>query len=1369
MNRCRRRSLVDCLMIAASMMAVLGAAPAARAETPAPEPAYEIGGPLAGLKLPPYPTYHGEPAGQPGNSFGPPQLELYPGSVEHWRAYWFKYCPVRSMFDRQSQRRNWTAPAIPGAPKTVETYAQPVWTVRPHGDHEATGAFEPPVDVVRVQAGDTILSADLGELPQGVYCLRLVAAAPPEFCTTNFRSNLFAVLTVNDRLDGGDSTYRVRIGYCDQFYSVAELYFHAVEKRAFRASLSLDPASEIPLLVRNVSLDDALAGVQRGAHKRKANVPLPAEWLQHIRDAEAKRAADPAAVASRLERDARLWNAYPHPNRRFVHLLNSTEYGMRGRAPHTVPGMTEAELAAQYGEWKIPTLEFPRGKHADVFLRNDKLDLNYTFADLVAGRPLPDPFPFKDDGNGLVRANPDGKTGTAWTPIATAVQEWVRHTQTRAASGFRVFPPNPGLRNAAADADQLRDGLIALLRFSYDLPTYDQFQDLGGIVCHKGGFERSLYNRQRETAAHYYTWYTEYINFAELYDQYYEFIKGSQSLADSLNRFVPWIKTPEDIIDLCDSYLVQVTARRVLRYHTSIYPEAALRLAALLGDPKVTQPWMEWTFSRTFVYPLTLMGMQHMMASAYDHSGIEFGRSTYYGMGENAANLVEATEKYCQATGDRSFSMNDPVRYAKGRAALYWPLAMFCSGWQAPRIGDVAGPDKAPDAFLSNSPGMMRRGWEYTGDPRFAAILVHMGWAKGYVGKELEALQAAAATVTRMPWFDNQSRSIPNWAGVLEGGTQHNDIRFRRSAMVRTGWGSGHHHHDALDLQVYAFGLPMLIDSGQRPGYTAPDSRFSVVHNAVTVAPEGQEMRQNHVNGWVRGMAHTPELAYLQAQAGEPVNLDRGARQVALISVDEGRNAQVLSVDQQKPGVKLDPDVTLPKSYVFDVVRTAGAGTHRYNFHAMVNDEFVWNATEEKQDPSAFDGDFSASLAQSFKGKAPATFQATWRQRREADEKGNWGTESHMLGVNFDPAAPRKYVRLHLLGLEDAVAHRGELVTQNPPCPTAYHFTCIGVDQKATAGGSCFVALVEPYAGESFLKSATLLSVPGNSGDALKAVAVEVETTTGNRDLLLADGKPDVTRKLAAPAVQFAGEFAWQSVDDKGLRAAVLTGGTLLETPQVRIRAIARERVATIVRVDYGTKQVEVEGEWPSQTQPTVAEVGPAGRKVAVNVLSVEPLDGGHSLLNVAEGAQRLLTKATVDEEKRMVTPVARPLPEPQGSELKDWTVSNGGLTKVWKANIEGGFVLDGPVQAEDFGPERDMCLWDYGVGDTVRAPNQVTVRRLEAGRYEVRASVDATMALAGNGGTRIAADGTEAPLEAENGWVTVDVKASDAIEVKLR
>ncbi len=70
----------------------------------APQPEeFQIGGPLAGIKLP---------------SVGQLEVELYPGAAERFRlnvgGMEFHY----KMFDKQSQVKNWTAPNIPGCEGT---------------------------------------------------------------------------------------------------------------------------------------------------------------------------------------------------------------------------------------------------------------------------------------------------------------------------------------------------------------------------------------------------------------------------------------------------------------------------------------------------------------------------------------------------------------------------------------------------------------------------------------------------------------------------------------------------------------------------------------------------------------------------------------------------------------------------------------------------------------------------------------------------------------------------------------------------------------------------------------------------------------------------------------------------------------------------------------------------------------------------------------------------------------------------------------------------------------------------------------------------------------------------------------------------
>ena len=169
-----------------------------------------------------------------------PEVELYPDAAEHYRAYMFKYMPIRSFFDAQSQLRNFKAPDIPGAgPGLIEQYAEPVYWVPRHASVVNTGKHRTPVPVIRCRPETPVLSLDLGRLEPGLYAVRVIGAVETEHLKP-FRRPLVICMTINDGLDGGDHVYRVRGGYCDQFYSVAEIYFHAPEARDYKATLALD-------------------------------------------------------------------------------------------------------------------------------------------------------------------------------------------------------------------------------------------------------------------------------------------------------------------------------------------------------------------------------------------------------------------------------------------------------------------------------------------------------------------------------------------------------------------------------------------------------------------------------------------------------------------------------------------------------------------------------------------------------------------------------------------------------------------------------------------------------------------------------------------------------------------------------------------------------------------------------------------------------------------------------------------------------------------------------------------------------------------------------------------------------------------------
>ncbi|MDP6505974.1 MAG: hypothetical protein QF886_20290, partial [Planctomycetota bacterium] len=359
---------------------------------------YLVGGPLAGVKLPLFPTQHGEPEGHPGvtgqileikrgdkvsqiefTTEGlPPQFQLYPGSIENYRAYMFKYMKIRSFFDVQSQIKNWRASEIPGVEKSeVEEYAAPIFWVPRHKPVYDTGLKNKPVKVVRCKINAPVFQLDLGELNQGLYAVRVIGAVEPSQCTP-FRKPAFFRMSVNDGLKGEPSSYRIRIGYCEEFYGIAEFYFHAVEKRHFKAELALDKVSTVDLLVHYITLDDALTGIDRRMIKEGTTIKSGREIAEATlkrRKKQGHAVAEPRSRQARLARDAALWNRFPATNAQASQAF-STGYGSIRGVTDGTDKLPSKQILDQFGSWQTVDLDRkPKGypkelKNDDIIMYN---------------------------------------------------------------------------------------------------------------------------------------------------------------------------------------------------------------------------------------------------------------------------------------------------------------------------------------------------------------------------------------------------------------------------------------------------------------------------------------------------------------------------------------------------------------------------------------------------------------------------------------------------------------------------------------------------------------------------------------------------------------------------------------------------------------------------------------------------------------------------------------------------------------------------------------------------------------------------------------------------------------------------------------
>jgi hypothetical protein len=1325
---------------------------------------YLPGGPLAGLKLPLMATQHGEPAGYPGalgdkaplKASNPklsyetqgiaPQLELYPGSVELFQDYMQKYTPVRSFFDRQSQLKNWKAADLPGLDKSaLETYAAPLFWVGRHSVFAETGLKRAPVQVARLKAGGAAITLDLGRLPAGLYAVRLIGAVEPGQVKA-FRRPLVIRAAVNDGPAGEETAYRIRAGYCEEFYDVADVYFQVQEERDCRVTLQSDAASEVDLLLHNVTLDDALAGTVRRPIKTRAIETLKSGITS---------AVPKIAGEARLARDANLWNSYV-PLNALGGSISAGGYASIAGVSTGTETLTGKEIEDAHGAWTL-------SEEPGVLMANAKLKLRYTLEDLKAARPLPDPYPFKDDGLGLLypSTNKPGE-GRVWAPIAYALSQRTRSYLNDAGRASLEWV-NTG------NADAARDGAVKLIRFALAFPSLDDGNTLNALVREPAAFNRGYRARSRESGGGVALGHFEFqFRVAATYDRLFSYIQGNEELARSIGRFVPSVKSSADLIQLLDVYLLQTHAKRILRYHyqgDGREPAMLADVAAVLGDNAVTEPWMQWLFARTFYYPHPLAGLPDYLVSATEREGRSTIGSMSYVMGdESAAAIAQGTDYYIKHGGDPAFNLADPQRFPKVISALFFPLRTRTAGLWPLRIGTVTGPDKSYDKNFDHLlAAETLLGWRWTADPRFAFIIRNFGKREDWTDKEWADIEAAAATVKRAPWMDQASRVLPGYAAVLESGLEHDDFRFRRSAMLRIGTGTGHAHMDTLDLQLHAHGVPMTMDAGQRPGYSSPDDGATRVHNTVEVDSRNWVGPDSGpASSYVQSLADLPGARYLQAQV-VPSGLARLARrQIALIDADDGQGSVPLPPQAYGPRpAGLPTNVVTANAYVLDVFRVAGGSAHTYCMHSHVNDVTGSNqprhnveAVENLTDPPAAEGTPAAAVqaylrsfsGQRWFGRAPDSLAVDFslqKTRPKSTGIDQAGTEARLMGALYDAGAPDKVLRWRLLGQAGALVMKGDLncVQWNYQIPNLF------VQSRGENLESAFVAIIEPFAGKPFIQSVERLAIPGNSTGALQAVAVRVATVNGRTDLCLADGEPDRIRQ-ATPQVRFAGEFAYASTDARGLRQASLSGGTLLALPQVTIKAAASRRSARIVKVDYAGRQVWLDQPWPACRAAREVELRtapadqPGSWRTSFTTTAWEP-EGQGTRIRLLHSADLFRSQINrVDPAAGRVETLLT-LPVMTIGFKGGWTASDDLVTQTWKVRSAGGSqaILEGaPLRDDSFGSANALRLWEYGVGDEFTVTTFVQLRRSDAGDYELTGDVDVELVAPDGSVRKIAA-----------------------------
>jgi len=1196
--------------------------------------------------------------------WGHPQFLPYPGSVENVRHHLMRYVPPYPQYNQNTLIKNFILKELPATRDACIHHSEPVYFHTQWGKRIRTSGKRGPFKVYPWKPGESI-DLDIGMLPpRMMYALRVVGTVAEESRGDVKIQHIFQ-LEINDRPDGSPSTYILRGRASDNFYEVVNLMFHGLDDRHYRARMTLLPESDGELLAYNMDLHNVFGECARRAGKRKTTLSRGGPHPASITDTEA-----------RARRDEALWHSLPPIN---IHYDN--------RGGRAVSGGFDF---ARYGkDWDRP-FRIYRGNTAE-----------YTWKDLTGHRELPGT---RDRGLG-VRTG-----GTLQSFIGYAAFNRYQAVARKLAGLCQEY--EGGNQRAG------RDAAFLLARFVYQYPAVKPNNYLGYAA---GGEPRNPVRRYGPGSDVPGGWGGfEPHQLARYYDSLFNAIADNEELAAAVGKYIPWVRSPADLLFLFDVYAVQYAANEILHWRF-FYDHGTARmivgLAVIQNDNEISAPWMDFIFTRGWEYPQTLAGLADNVVTNTTRDGASNIGSAFYAtaVGLTAADL---TRDYMAQGGLKKYALlSDFEQFPKSEAGKTFDRAITIAAGHNIGIGDVGGPST-------------RFGRVKTPDPT------------------------------------QRSRILPDWAAVLEGGTQYDDFRFRRAAALTLAVGAGHAHADTLDLRICAHGSILSGDFGQRPAYGRPRHQRSYVHNVVEVDGTGTSRGDWDGYAWIRSFLPADGAQYLLAESSPPDNhrnVKLFRRHVAMIDVNEG------SGEARRP-VPGDASVVTPSTYLVDVFRVSGGKRNTYCFHGCADEDFSINVKNKRfldEEGSSAEEKYMSAFRYEryFRDEVSKMDKTRWAPQQEfkphrdrqwaADPDGDilqatWKLdrlcEQRMLSGGGGAATrPPKFIRLHLFDQANARILHGIAVDKQDAaasCLTRRHTSgrCIFAQKNhATEADTVFVALWEPYAGEPFIALRKLIEIADNESDALRATAVEVATTDGQRHVIFTDGRPEKTRKIGK-GITAAAEYVFVSRDSNGLRQVAMVGGSLLDTAGIKIETAAREYRGRILEVDLLRRRIQVLGlpAW-RELRGQYIECGNTKHLTTFQVSAVESGDGGTTNVVCREGLEILRARVIAADYTAGIITTNIAMLRRRGRD--DGLIATGDdLSRHWRVRFMGGnrhegfqFKLEGePITPGDFPVAGRFSAWEVGEGDAASFRTAVSLRRTASGHWSVYATTPFRITMEG-------------------------------------
>ncbi len=517
-------------------------------------------------------------------------------------------------------------------------------------------------------------------------------------------------------------------------------------------------------------------------------------------------------------------------------------------------------------------------------------------------------------------------------------------------------------------------------------------------------------------------------------------------------------------------------------------------------------------------------------------------------------------------------------------------LDLTIAGEFCPSIGDcgsIRGTGK-----VCWSVGLQGPAFKHYKDPRHAKALKLMNaspkhlWHEYYDGEEVDKVVAEHGTDLGL-----KTRNLGGYGlAILESGKGEN----RRGVSMYYGDANGGHgHKDRLNIEMFAFGRPMLTENGYPTPFTRPNyydwrGANTFRHYCVMI---DEWPHRNRNAGDLNTLAESPE-----------VHLMDGAAEITYPGVASLYRRTTVLVD-----------ISDEDSYLLDIFRVRGGDQHDWCFHGPPFPEFSVNGGElgPVQKKGTLAGEDVAYGARPPQNGGSCGFQGLFNVRRmrpKAAWSAVWRKPDEDLYLTMTMPAGCASEVITAVGEPE--------LTPDSPDTIQYVLgrNVLPEDEGKAKDGlySAFVAVIEPHQGEA--KVTEVENLKGNTNPEAVGLTIRRGQT---QDIIHSSLTPGEKCVWSGDGEKFevAAEFALLTLDDDGVKRAVVVNGTLLRYGKFVLETSPSPE-GKVLSVDHQANSITVdtEIEAPDACQDLVIILGNERQKTSYTIKNVEVAEGKTTL-----------------------------------------------------------------------------------------------------------------------------------------------------------